>query len=119
MVQLDAVIELHTFSIVARDARTGDLGVAVATARPNVGSLVPWAWRSGASAPQGRVNADLARRALFLLERALPLPVALRMLVHDDPDRELRQVHGLDARGRGFAHTGSRCVAWAGHERGV
>ena len=119
MVQLDAVIDLHTFSIVARDARTGDLGVAVATARTNVGSLVPWASRAGAIATQGRVNTDIARRALRLLEQAIPLPVALSTLLHDDPDHERRQVHGLDGHGRGFAHTGSRCVAWAGHERGL
>jgi len=118
MVQLDAVIELHTFSIVARDPRTGDLGAAVATARPNVGSLVPWVSRHGAIATQGRVNTDLARRGLALLEHGFPIDVALRVLLADDPDRDIRQIHGVDAR-RGFCHTGVTCVAWCGHERGL
>jgi uncharacterized Ntn-hydrolase superfamily protein len=117
MVQLDAVIDLHTFSIVARDPRTGDLGAAVAAARPNVGSLVPWASRHGVIATQGRVNTDLARRGLALLEHGIPIDVALRTLLAEDPERDLRQVHGVDAR-RGFCHTGGSCVAWCGHERG-
>jgi uncharacterized Ntn-hydrolase superfamily protein len=119
MVQLDAVIDLHTFSIVARDARTGDLGVAVAAARPDAGSLVPWASRHGAIAAQGRVNTDLARRALALLEHGIPVDTALRTLLEDDPDRDIRQVHGLDTRGRGVCHTGAKCAAWCGHERGL
>ena len=53
MLQLEKVIDFHTFSITARDRETGAFGVAVATARPNVGSLVPWVSPRGAIATQG------------------------------------------------------------------
>ncbi len=105
-----------TFSIVGWDpeAETGGFGVAVATARPNVGSLVPFASVKGAIATQARVNPELGRQGLALLEAGVPLRVALRALLEADPDRELRQVHGLDAHGP-FAFTGRACVEWAGH----
>jgi uncharacterized Ntn-hydrolase superfamily protein len=109
-------MDLHTFSVVARDGH-GDFGVAVATARPNVGSLVPWASRQGAIATQARVDTDLGRRGIALLDRDVPVEVALGALLARDPDRERRQVHGIDGR-RGFVHTGAECVAWCGHEMG-
>jgi len=108
--------ELHTFSVVARDAQ-GDLGVAVATARPNVGSLVPWVSRHGAIATQARVDTDLGRTGLALLAQDVPIDAALGALLARDPERERRQVHGVDTR-RGFVHTGSECVEWRGHEQG-
>lgn len=110
------MIDLHTFSIVARDPLTGAFGVAVATARPNVGSLVPFACRRGAIATQARVNTDLGRQGLALLEQGVPIPVALRSLLDIDPDREIRQVHGLDAE-HAFCHTGRECVPWCGHRQ--
>ena len=109
-------MELHTFSVVARGA-CGDVGVAVATARPNVGSLVPWVSRRGAIATQARVDTDLGRHGLALLEQDVPIEVALPTLLARDPERERRQVHGLDGR-RGFVHTGRECVVWCGHEQG-
>ena len=109
-------MDLHTFSVVARDVR-GDLGVAVATARPNVGSLVPWVSRQGAIATQARVDTDLGRQGLALLDQEVPVDVALPTLLARDPERERRQVHGVDVR-RGFVHTGRECVAWCGHEQG-
>lgn len=111
------MIDLHTFSVVARDERTRGLGVAVATARPNVGSLVPFVSRHGAIATQARVNSDLGRRGHALLAEGVAIDVALRCLLEEDADRELRQVHGIDG-ARGFCHTGSACVPWRGHERG-
>jgi uncharacterized Ntn-hydrolase superfamily protein len=108
------VLDLATFSIAARDRRTGDVGVAVATARPNVGSLVPFASRRGAIATQARVNTDLGRQGLALLTEGVPIGVALPSLLAADDDRDLRQLHGVDA-GGGFAHTGARCVPWCGH----
>jgi uncharacterized Ntn-hydrolase superfamily protein len=63
MIQIEKVIDFHTFSITARDRETGAFGVAVATARPNVGSLVPWVSPRGAIATQARVNTELAGRA--------------------------------------------------------
>ncbi len=109
-------MELHTFSVVARDAR-GDVGVAVATARPNVGSLVPWVSRRGAIATQARVDTDLGRHGLMLLEQDIPIDVALSSLLAKDPERDRRQLHGIDGL-RGFVHTGKQCVPWAGHEQG-
>jgi uncharacterized Ntn-hydrolase superfamily protein len=108
------VLDLATFSIAARDRRTGDVGVAVATARPNVGSLVPFASRRGAIATQARVNTDLGRQGLALLTEGVPIGVALPSLLAADDDRDLRQLHGVDA-GGSFAHTGARCVPWCGH----
>jgi uncharacterized Ntn-hydrolase superfamily protein len=107
-------VDLHTFSIAARDAGTGDTGVAVATARPAVGTLVPWVSRRGAIATQARVNTDLGRQGLALLEAGVPIGVALAGLLAGDADREIRQLHGVDAQGA-FAHTGARCVEWCGH----
>lgn len=111
------MVDLHTFSIVAREARSGAFGVAVATARPSVGSLVPFVSRRGAIATQARVNTDIGRHGLALLDHDVPIDVALRALLDSDPDREIRQVHGLDAT-RAFLHTGAGCVAWCGHREG-
>lgn len=108
------MLDLHTFSIVARDPRTGEFGVAVSTARPNVGSLVPFVCRHGAVATQARVNTDLGRQGLARLEQGLPIHVALRSLLEIDGEREIRQVHGLDGEGE-FCHTGKDCVPWCGH----
>jgi uncharacterized Ntn-hydrolase superfamily protein len=110
------VLDLHTFSIVARDP-VGAFGVAVATARPSVGSLVPFVSRSGAIATQARVNTDLGRHGLALLERGVPIAAALRALLADDADRNIRQIHGVDAE-HVYCHTGPRCVSWCGHHEG-
>ncbi len=117
MVQLDPVIELNTFSIAAREGETGAFGVAVATARPSVGSLVPWVSLKGAVATQARVNTELGRQGLLLLSEGVPVDVALSSLLWKDRDREIRQVHGLDGE-RAFCHTGAECVPWCGHEEG-
>lgn len=109
---------LHTFSIVGRDRRGGEFGVAVATARPAVGALVPWVSRRGAIATQARANTDHGRQGLALLEQGVAVDLALRALLEADPDREIRQVHGLDA-GKAFAHTGAGCVPWCGHREGA
>ncbi len=111
------MIELHTFSIAARDPHTGDFGVAVSTARPNVGSLVPFVSRRGAIATQARVNTDLGRLGLALLEQGVPIPVALRTLLETDPESANRQVHGVDG-DHGYCHTGADCVPWCGHDSG-
>jgi uncharacterized Ntn-hydrolase superfamily protein len=112
------MIDLHTFSIVARDPGTRAFGVAVSTGRPNVGSLVPFVSRRGAIATQGRVNTDLGRQGLHLMDQGVPIAVALRSLLETDLDREIRQVHGLDAE-RAFCHTGAKCVSWCGHQEGA
>ncbi len=91
--------------------------MAVATARPNVGSLVPFVNLKGAIATQARVNTDLGRKGVALLETGIEIEIALGALVEADADRDLRQVHGLDAR-NAFAFTGEKCVEWAGHHVG-
>lgn len=113
----ESVIDLHTFSIAARDARTGEYGVAVSTARPNVGSLVPFVSHRGAIATQGRVNTDLGRQGLALLEQGKPMRAVFGSLLEADPDREIRQVHAVDGSST-FCHTGANCVAWCGHLEG-
>ncbi len=117
MVQLEPVIDLNTFSIVARDGETGALGVAVATARPTVGSLVPWVSPRGAVATQARVNTELGRQGMLLVDQGVPIDVALSALLWKDSERDIRQVHGLDGE-RTFCHTGVSCVPWCGHEAG-
>jgi uncharacterized Ntn-hydrolase superfamily protein len=107
-------VQLATFSIAARDPESGDFGVAVATARPAVGALVPWVSRRAALATQARVNTDLGRQGLALAEAGVPLATALTGLLAADPDREIRQLHGVDEHAA-FAHTGLQCVEWCGH----
>ncbi|MGH7393798.1 MAG: DUF1028 domain-containing protein [Candidatus Rokuibacteriota bacterium] len=105
-----------TFSIVGRDG-AGDFGVAVATARPAVGALVPHVCLRGAIATQSFVNIELGLRGIEAVARGAPVDRALADLLAEDPRPELRQVHGLDAGGRVFAHTGDGCVVWAGHRQ--
>lgn len=108
------MLDLHTFSIVAHDDATGDFGVAVATARPCVGALVPWVSRDGAIATQARVSTDIGREGLVRLAQGQPIAAALGSALEGDADRDIRQVHGVDAGGT-FAHTGAKCVGWCGH----
>jgi len=88
--------------------------VAVATARPAVGALVPWVSRRAAIATQARTNTELGRQGLTLADHGVPIASALAGLLETDPERDLRQLHGVDAQGT-FAYTGSRCVDWCGH----
>jgi uncharacterized Ntn-hydrolase superfamily protein len=113
----EKMIELHTFSIVAHCPEEGSFGVAVSTARPNVGSLVPFASLKGAIATQARVNTELARQGLALLEAGVSVEVALGALLEVDPERDIRQLHGVDGQ-QMFAFTGQNCVEWAGHRVG-
>lgn len=108
---------LSTFSIVARDDRDGSYGVAVSTARPNVGSLVPFVSLKGAIATQARVNTDFGRKGIALVDAGIEVNIALNALLETDDDRTLRQVHGIDAHSV-FAFTGEECVTWAGHHTG-
>lgn len=107
-------LELATFSIAARCPRTGDFGVAVATARPGVGSVVPWVSRHAAIATQARTNTELGRLGLGRVEAGTPIAAALGGLLADDPDAPHRQLHGVDRTGV-FVHTGPACQPWCGH----
>lgn len=108
---------LNTFSMVAHDDRDGSYGVVVSTARPNVGSLVPFVSLNGAIATQARVNTDLGRQGITLVDAGVAVDVALKALLESDDGRALRQVHGIDASGA-FAFTGEECVSWAGDHVG-
>src|SRR5512136_2875134 len=84
---------LATFSIVARDAATGDLGVAVSTMAPAVGSAVPWAKAGvGAVATQASTNPELGPKGLALLEQGMTPRDALAKLLAEDDKPERRQV---------------------------
>lgn len=110
-------LELHTFSIAAHSPADGSFGVAVSTARPAVGSLVPFVSLDGAIATQARVNTDLGRHGLALLAAGIEIATALDTLLAQDADRARRQVHGVDLAGA-FTFTGDACVPWAGHHTG-
>jgi uncharacterized Ntn-hydrolase superfamily protein len=104
-----------TFSIVAHDASTGDLGVAVASKFPCVGAVVPWARAGqGAVATQSWANTDLGPQGLELMASGMPAPEALSRLLDRDEGRQERQVGYVDAQGRSATFTGSGCMDWAG-----
>jgi uncharacterized Ntn-hydrolase superfamily protein len=108
-----------TYSIVARDPATGELGVAVQSHWFSVGSIVTWA-RPGIGAVATQANAEVAYgpRALTLLAKGVPAPDALAQLVAADSGGHSRQVAVVDTRGRVGVHTGSSCIAYAGHVTG-
>lgn len=107
-----------TFSIVARDARTGELGVATATAGPAVGSLVPHARsNSAAIATQAMTNPYLAFDMLEQVDD-MGVEAALTAALSADPEGERRQVIAIDAQGRIAAWTGAHCQDYAGHIKG-
>jgi uncharacterized Ntn-hydrolase superfamily protein len=104
-----------TYSIVARDPATGELGVAVQTRWFNVGETVPWAEPGvGAVATQSFAEKSYGPLGLARMRDGASAPDALAALLADDPDREIRQVGMVDASGRSAAFTGTRCVAAAG-----
>jgi len=109
----------HTFSIVARDPATGQLGVAVQSHWFGVGREVCWAEPGvGAVATQSLVKVSYGPLGLERMRRGLSAAQALADLLAADEGRELRQVAMVDARGRVATHTGRRCMAAAGHETG-
>jgi uncharacterized Ntn-hydrolase superfamily protein len=110
----------HTYSIVARDPKTGELGVAVQSHWFSVGSIVTWAEAGvGAVATQSFVDPAYGPRALELLKRGAPAPDALAQLVAADAQRDVRQVAVVDAQGRVAAHTGAKAIAAAGQQVGT
>jgi len=106
---------LHTFSIVAREAATGELGVAVQSHWFAVGAMVPWVEAGvGAVATQSFVDPSYGKLGLDLMRSGKSAPEALKALVAADAAREVRQVAMIDAQGRVAAHTGAKCVGAAG-----
>jgi uncharacterized Ntn-hydrolase superfamily protein len=110
---------VHTFSIVARDAATGDLGVAVQSHWFSVGSIVTWAEAGvGAVATQSFAEPAYGMRGLELMRAGRPAPEALDELVMKDEMRNGRQVAMIDAQGRVSAFTGTSAIQAAGHRLG-
>ena len=110
---------VHTFSIVARDAATGELGVAVQSHWFSVGATVPWAEAGvGAIATQSFVDPSYGRLGLELMRTGKSAPDTLKSLVAGDDGRDVRQVAMIDAAGRVAAHTGAKCIEAAGHAVG-
>jgi uncharacterized Ntn-hydrolase superfamily protein len=109
----------HTYSIVAVDSATGDIGVAVQSHWFSVGSGVVWAEPGiGAVATQSFIDPSYGPRGLYLMRTGTPAPDALAALLRADPDSAVRQVAMIDARGRVAAHTGSRDIPAAGQHVG-
>src|SRR6476659_3516902 len=107
---------VHTFSIVARDPATGELGVAVQSHWFSVGSIVPWAEAGvGAVATQSFVDPSYGKLGLDLMRTGKSGPEALRSLLAGDDGREVRQVAMIDAQGRVDAWTGKNEISAAGH----
>jgi uncharacterized Ntn-hydrolase superfamily protein len=108
-----------TYSIVARDPATGEMGVAVQSHWFSVGSVVPWAEAGvGAVATQSFVDASYGPLGLDLMRAGRSAPEALAGLLAADSGREVRQVAMVDAHGKVAAHTGAKCIPAAGHEVG-
>jgi uncharacterized Ntn-hydrolase superfamily protein len=111
---------VHTYSIVARDPDTGEMGVAVQSHWFSVGSIVSWAEAGvGAIATQSFVDPGYGVRGLAMLREGKAAPEALRVLVEADAQRDGRQVAIVDSRGRVAAHTGSGCIEAAGQHVGA
>ena len=108
-----------TFSIVARDPKTGNLGIAVSTALPCVGVGCPYVETGvGAIASQSWTNPRLGVDGLKLLELGLSPEVAITTLLNEDEGAARRQVGAVDAWGRVFAYSGAECTGWFGHRTG-
>ena len=107
---------VHTFSIVARNPGTGELGVAVQSHWFSVGSTVPWAEAGvGAVATQSFVDPSYGPLGLELMRAGRSAPDALKALLAGDEGREVRQVAMIDAQGRVAVHTGNKDIPAAGH----
>lgn len=109
----------HTFSIVARDPNTGEMGVAVQSHWFSVGTGVSWGEAGvGVVATQSFTNKSFGLRGLALLKQGKSPQEALDILLSDDTGKDFRQVAILDKLGRVATHTGKTCIDMAGHLNG-
>ena len=107
---------ISTFSIVARDPETGELGIAVQSKFLAVGAVVPWAKSNvGAIATQANANLDYGEVGLKLLAKGYTAHQTLEALLTLDDDNVGRQVGIVDCKGNSAAYTGPACFDWAGH----
>jgi uncharacterized Ntn-hydrolase superfamily protein len=106
-----------TWSIIAREARTGRVGIAVASRFFAVGALVPNIETGvGAIASQAFINPHYGSLGLALIRRGIGAGETVDELTRGDPGRHNRQLHVMDRAGRFAAHTGAACIDWCGHE---
>jgi uncharacterized Ntn-hydrolase superfamily protein len=110
----------HTYSIVAWDSATGDLGVVVQSKFPNVGAIVPWARAGvGAVATQSLSNTAYGERGLELLASGATAEEALRAVMKTDTMLQDRQVGIVDARGNAASFSGENTFDWSGGRVGA
>lgn len=108
--------ESVTISIAARDPDSEQCGVAVASAFPAVGAVCPWVGAAGAVVTQSwDAGADYGEALLDLLDRGIALPTAADALVSGREGSAGAQIHGIDANGETYAHTGEKCVEHTDH----
>jgi uncharacterized Ntn-hydrolase superfamily protein len=118
--RIDQERRVSTFSIVARDPETGDLGVAVQSKFFGVGAVVSWARANvGAIATQSLANTTYGERGLTLLQAGWSAQEVIDYLTQTDPDREQRQIGVVDRAGIAANFTGNGCHAWAGGKTGA
>ncbi|MFQ5838569.1 MAG: DUF1028 domain-containing protein [Thermoplasmata archaeon] len=105
-----------TFSIVAFEPDTGDLGIATQSKFISVGAVVPWARANvGAVATQAAANVSYGPKGLEMLAGDLHPREVIKALVGADEEADIRQVGIVDSKGRAAAFTGKACYEWAGH----
>ena len=106
---------IHTYSIVARDPQTGEMGVAVQSNWFSVGSLVSWAEAGvGAIATQSFVNVSFGPRGLEMLRSGKTAQEVLKELIDADEGRDVRQLAVVDTKGNVASHTCKKCIPAAG-----
>ena len=111
---------VHTYSIVAHDPATGEMGVAVQSHWFSVGSVVSWAEAGvGAVATQSFVEVSYGPLGLELMRAGKTAPEALAALLAVDEHADVRQVAMVDRHGNVAVHTGDSCIAAAGHHEGA
>lgn len=107
---------LSTYSIVAYDPETGDLGIGVQSAFLAVGAVAPFAAAGvGAIATQSYANTTYGPHGLALLKEDVPVQQIVKRLTEDDDRADFRQLGIVNARGEAAAFTGDGCHEWAGH----
>ncbi len=105
-----------TWSIIARDEKTGRIGIAVATRAFAVGARVPHIRTGvGALCTQALTNPYWGPRGLALLSAGASAEECMRLLRGGDEGRDHRQLHVMDREGRFAAATGAQCIDWCGH----
>ena len=109
----------HTYSIVARDPQTGEMGVAVQSHWFSVGSLVAWGEAGvGVVATQSFVNPSFGQRGLELLKAGKTAQQVVDELIASDEGRDVRQLAIVDSKGNSASYTGSKCIDAAGNIAG-